>query len=215
MAINNLSSRAVFLDKDGTLVENLPYNVDPSQIQLAEGALEGLKLLHAAGYKLIVISNQSGVARGLFKESDLTGVEEHLKNVLKEAGVPLAGFYYCPHHPDGRLREYAINCMCRKPRPGMLFKAAREHQINLASSWVVGDILDDIEAGRRADCSTILLDNGNETEWSLTPYRRPHYTAPNLLDAARLIEKAGQHGGFQTLKPGTSPSAGPQAGAAV
>jgi D-glycero-D-manno-heptose 1,7-bisphosphate phosphatase len=190
MAINDLSSRAVFLDKDGTLVENVPYNVDPKQIRLVPGAIEGLKLLHAAGYKLIVVSNQSGVARGLFKESALAQVEEHLMSVLKEAGIPLSGFYYCPHHPDGRVRDYTINCMCRKPRPGMLFTAAREHQINLASSWIIGDILDDIEAGRRADCSTILIDNGNETEWSLTPYRRPHHTAHTLLEAARMIDKS-------------------------
>jgi D-glycero-D-manno-heptose 1,7-bisphosphate phosphatase len=189
MAINDLSSRAVFLDKDGTLVENVPYNVDPGQIRLTEGAVEGLKLLHSAGFKLIVVSNQSGVARGLFKESALVQVEDHLRQVLTDAGVPLDGFYYCPHHPDGRIRDYTINCMCRKPRPGMLFTAAREHKINLASSWIIGDILDDIEAGRRADLNTILLDMGNETEWTLTPYRRPHYTAKNLLEAAQIIDK--------------------------
>jgi D-glycero-D-manno-heptose 1,7-bisphosphate phosphatase len=200
MAINDLSSRAVFLDKDGTLVENVPYNVDPEKIRLAPGAVEGLKILHAAGYKLIVISNQSGVARGLFKEGDLVQVEEQLKKLLKEEGIPLSGFYYCPHHPDGRVRDYTINCMCRKPRPGMLFTAAREHQINLASSWVIGDILDDVEAGRRADCSTILLDNGNETEWSMTPYRRPHYTAPDLLEAAKIIDKASRPAQLDSFK---------------
>jgi D-glycero-D-manno-heptose 1,7-bisphosphate phosphatase len=210
MAINDLPSRAVFLDKDGTLVENVPYNVDPKKIQLTTGAIEGLKLLHSAGYILIVVSNQSGVARGLFKEGALTEVENHLRVVLQEAGIPLAGFYYCPHHPDGRLRNYSINCMCRKPRPGMLFTAAREHKINLASSWIIGDILDDIEAGRRAECNTVLLDNGNETEWTLTPYRRPHYTAPNLLEAARLIDKASRPSQLDNFKNLTS-----QAGASI
>jgi D-glycero-D-manno-heptose 1,7-bisphosphate phosphatase len=210
MAINDLSSRAVFLDKDGTLVENVPYNVDPAQIKLTNGAIDGLKLLHAAGYKLIIVSNQSGVARGLFKESALTAVEQHLKEILKEAGISLAGFYYCPHHPDGRMRDYTINCMCRKPRPGMLFTAAREHRINLASSWIIGDILDDIEAGRRAECNTILLDNGNETEWTLTPYRRPHYTAANLLEAARIIEKTNAPASMDKFKNMTS-----QAGASI
>lgn len=188
MAVDFLSTQAVFLDKDGTLVENVPYNVDPKQIKLVDGAIEGLKLLHKAGFKLIVVSNQSGVARGIFKESDLAMVEEHLRSLLRKAGAPLAGFYYCPHHPDGRLRDYSINCMCRKPRPGMLFKAGREHQINLAKSWLVGDILDDIEAGRRAECSTILIDNGNETEWSLDSNRRPHYTVSSFYEAACLIE---------------------------
>jgi D-glycero-D-manno-heptose 1,7-bisphosphate phosphatase len=188
MAINILTSKAVFLDKDGTLVEDVPYNVDPAKITLADGALKALKILHGEGYKLIVVSNQSGVARGIFKERELMTVEEHLKELLSKEGVPLSGFYYCPHHPDGRLRDYAVPCICRKPRPGMLFQAARDHQINLASSWIIGDILDDIEAGRRAECSTILLNNGNETEWTLTPYRRPHYTAPNLLEAAQIIK---------------------------
>lgn len=210
MAINDLSSRAVFLDKDGTLVENVPYNVDPEKISLAPGAVEGLKILHAAGYKLIVISNQSGVARGLFKEGDLVQVEEQLKKLLKAEGIPLSGFYYCPHHPDGRVRDYTVNCMCRKPRPGMLFTAAREHQINLASSWVIGDILDDVEAGRRADCSTILLDNGGETEWSMTPYRRPHYTAPDLLEAAKIIDKASRPAQLDSYK-----SMSTQAGASI
>jgi D-glycero-D-manno-heptose 1,7-bisphosphate phosphatase len=190
MAINSLSARAVFLDKDGTLIEDVPYNIDPAQISLTDGALEGLQLLHSAGFKLVVVSNQSGVARGIFKEEALTQVEQHLQKILAEAGIPLAGFYYCPHHPEGRIRDYAVNCMCRKPRPGMLFKAARDHEINLASSWLIGDILDDVEAGRRADCNTILIENGNETEWGLTsPYRKPHYTAPNLFEAARIIHK--------------------------
>jgi D-glycero-D-manno-heptose 1,7-bisphosphate phosphatase len=187
MAINNLSAKAVFLDKDGTLIKNIPYNVNPDLIELSEGAAEGLKLLHKAGFKLIVISNQSGIARGHFIESDLDAVQKKIKELLKKAGLPLSGFYYCPHHPDGVLREYSLNCMCRKPRPGMLFKAAREFNINLSSSWMVGDILDDVEAGRRADCSTILLKNGNETEWTLSPLRRPHYSVSNMLEAAQII----------------------------
>jgi D-glycero-D-manno-heptose 1,7-bisphosphate phosphatase len=192
MAVNILTTKAVFLDKDGTLVEDVPYNVDPEKIKLVDGAVEALQLLHGAGFKLVVVTNQSGVARGLFKENDLINVETHLRKILDEAGIPLTGFYYCPHHPDGHVRHYTDACICRKPRPGMLFQAARENQINLASSWMIGDILDDIEAGRRADCNTILIDNGNETEWTLTPYRRPHYTAANLHKAAEIISKEHQ-----------------------
>jgi D-glycero-D-manno-heptose 1,7-bisphosphate phosphatase len=206
MAVNILTTKAVFLDKDGTLIENVPYNVDPSKIKLAEGAAEALKLLHGEGYRLIVVSNQSGVARGLFKERDLKVVEEYLKKLLAKAGVSLSGFYYCPHHPDGRLRDYAVPCICRKPRPGMLFQAARDHEINLASSWIVGDILDDVEAGRRAECNTILLNNGNETEWTLTPYRRPHYTAPNLLEAARIIKDLQKPNSMGDMKTSSFPT---------
>lgn len=179
--------KAVFLDKDGTLVENVPYNVDPAQISLTDGAVEGLAMLHAAGYRLIVVSNQAGVAHGKFKEEQLKTVEDHLRKLLDEAAIPLAGFYYCPHHPDGKVSAYTMACFCRKPNPGLLFQAAREHNLNLAGSWIIGDILHDIEAGRRADCRTVLIDNGNETEWRLSPLRKPHTSVPNLAEAAKVI----------------------------
>ncbi|RPI30498.1 MAG: HAD family hydrolase [Chloroflexota bacterium] len=179
--------KAVFLDKDGTLIENVPYNVDPARIVLKVGALEALKQLHAAEFKIIIISNQSGVALGRFKEQDLIAVEECLRQMLASAGIPLDSFYYCPHHPDGRLAQYSTGCFCRKPSPGLLFRAAREHQLNLAASWMIGDILNDVEAGRRADCRTVLIDNGSETDWQISPLRRPHFTAANLLDAAGHI----------------------------
>jgi D-glycero-D-manno-heptose 1,7-bisphosphate phosphatase len=181
------SEPAVFLDKDGTLVDDIPFNVDPERIQLADGAPTALRRLHAAGYLLIVVSNQSGVARGYFPERALQGVEARLRGLLESAGVPLAGFYYCPHHPDGLVPCYAVACACRKPAPAMLLRAAREHGIDLSTSWMVGDILDDVEAGRAAGCRTVLLDNGNETEWELTPARLPHYRARGLVEAAGMI----------------------------
>src|SRR5512135_594119 len=98
--------RAVFLDKDGTLIVDEPYNVDPERVELLPGVLEGLQKLQAAGYRLIVVTNQSGVARGLFPGSALLGVEERLRQLLAKAGVPLAGFYYCPHHPQGIVASY-------------------------------------------------------------------------------------------------------------
>ena len=185
------SNRAVFLDKDGTLIEDVPYNVDPAHIQLTPGALEGLQALHAAGFRLIVVSNQSGVARGYFPEEALTAVESKLRELLAEAGVPLAGFYYCPHHPAGSVTAYTVACTCRKPQPGMLVQAAREHEIDLAASWLIGDILNDIEAGRTAGCRTILLDNGHETEWIVTPQRQPHYKSADLKEAAEIILSSG------------------------
>jgi histidinol-phosphate phosphatase family protein len=181
------ATRAVFLDKDGTLVEDISYNVDPKKIRLTRGAVEGLKALHANGYRLIVVSNQSGVARGLFPESALAAVERSLRRQLAAFGVPLAGFFYCPHHPEGSVARYAVACRCRKPAPGMLRRAAAQLGIDLAESWMIGDILDDIEAGRRADCRTVLIDNGNETEWRRGSRRRPDHVATDLAEAARLI----------------------------
>jgi histidinol-phosphate phosphatase family protein len=196
---------AVFLDKDGTLVVDVPYNVELERIRLTDRALEGLQALHAAGYLLIVVSNQSGVARGLFQERALKAVEAKLRMLLEEAGVPLAGFYYCPHHLDGSVERYAVDCRCRKPAAGMIEQAAREHGIDLTRSWLVGDILHDIEAGRRAGCRTVLLDVGHETEWDLTPDRVPHHTADDLAEAARLILAAGT----SSMAPGPDNAARP------
>jgi len=182
---------AVFLDKDGTLVEDVPYNVDPALIRLTRGAIEGLLTLHRAGFPLIVVSNQSGVARGLFDEAALGPVEARLRELLGAAGVPLAGFYYCPHHPDGSVARYAVACGCRKPAAGLIERAARDREIDLGSSWMVGDILHDVEAGRAASCRTILLDVGHETEWKVTPARTPDAVAPDLATAARLILEHG------------------------
>lgn len=182
-----MSNKTVFLDKDGTLIEDVPYNVDPKHIKLATGAIEGLLLLEKLGYELIVITNQSGVARGYFQESALVGVEEHLRNLLGEAGINLSGFYYCPHHPDGVVSEFAIACDCRKPAPGLLLRAACDRNIDLHASWFIGDILNDVEAGHRAGCKTILINNGNETEWELSPLRTPDFTVSDLAEAAQVI----------------------------
>jgi len=182
-----MSSKAIFLDKDGTLIEDVPYNVDPARILLAPGSREGLRLLHQMGYPLIVITNQSGIARGYFSEAALSVVEQRLRELLAEISVPLGGFYYCPHHPSGVVLDYAIECHCRKPQPGLLKTAARELGICLPQSWFIGDILNDVEAGRAAGCRTILIDNGNETEWELSCQRLPHHIVADLTEAARVI----------------------------
>lgn len=190
--------RAVFLDKDGTMIDDIPYNVAPALMTLAPGAAEGLPLLHRLGYRLVVVSNQSGVARGYFAESAIAAVEDRLRSMLAELRVPLAAFVYCPHHPEGAVAEYAIACDCRKPAPGMLLRAAREHGLDPARSWLVGDILDDVEAGRRAGCRTILIDNGNETEWVLSPGREPHHRAADLAQAAWIIAEGDPGVGLRT-----------------
>jgi D-glycero-D-manno-heptose 1,7-bisphosphate phosphatase len=179
--------KAVFLDKDGTLVENVPYNVDPDLIRLAPGAGAGLSVLRNAGYRLFVVSNQSGVARGLFPVDALEGLRRRLTELLSDAGVSLDGLYFCPHHPEGRVAEYAIECSCRKPADGLLLRAARDHGVDLRRSWMIGDILDDVEAGRRAGCRTVLIDSGNETEWVLSRDRVPDHVVRDLNEAAAVI----------------------------
>ncbi len=180
-------NKAVFLDKDGTLIQDVPYNVHPDAIWLMPGAITGLKRLHKLGYKLIVITNQAGVAHGYFSERALRQVEEHLHWLLSLAGIPLTGFYYCPHHREGALSEYAVACDCRKPEPGLILRAADDHDIDCGRSWMVGDILHDVEAGQRAGCRTILINNGGETEWQLSENRLPQFMAGNLVEVARII----------------------------
>ncbi|HWJ93800.1 MAG TPA: HAD family hydrolase [Telluria sp.] len=182
-----MAVKAIFLDKDGTLVEDIPYNVEPRRVTLSCGAGAALRLLSRLDYRFFVVSNQDGIAHGRFSEEAMDGVHDRLSDLLFRESVSLDGFYYCPHHPQGSVRRYAIECRCRKPSPGMLIKAAEEHDIDLANSWMVGDILHDVEAGNRAGCRTLLLDNGNETEWRLGPRRIPTRMAPDLYTAAVLI----------------------------
>lgn len=175
---------AVFVDKDGTLVDDVPYNVDPARLSFTPHALEALRRLAQAGFIVIVVTNQPGVALGHFDGSALQRLQAALTDRLLEAGVALSGFYACPHAPG-----YASlsSCLCRKPAPGLLLEAARCHGIDLGSSWMVGDILDDVEAGHRAGCRSILLDVGNETIWQFSALRTPVYRVPDLLAAAEAI----------------------------
>ena len=179
--------RAVFLYKDGTLVDDVPYNVDPAQVTLVPGAGEALRALKAHGFLLIVVSNQAGVALGRFSLHALAGVEQRIQELLAPSGVSIDAFYYCPHLPQAVNVRYAVRCLCRKPQPGLLRQAARDWQIDLPGSWLIGDILHDIEAGNRARCRTVLVDTGNETEWLLGSYRQPHRLALSLPQAAVAI----------------------------
>ena len=181
---------AVFLDKDGTLVEDVPYSVDPSRARLMPGSGPALRSLAAGGYRLVVVSNQSGVARGLFPEPALDVVERRLRELLHAEDVELDAFRYCPHLVTGSVRRYAIACDCRKPAPGLLLRASVDLRLDLRRSWMVGDILDDVEAGRAAGCRTILVDVGSETEWVRSPGREPDAVVGSLAAAAAAIRAA-------------------------
>ena len=148
---------ALFLDKDNTLIPDIPYNVDPALITLTPGAGEALQRLQAQGFALVVVTNQSGVARGYFDEAAVDGVYARLQDLLREYSVHLDGFFYCPHHPAGTVTAYARQCACRKPQPGLILKAARTLNLDLSRSWMIGDIAADIHAGRRAGCNTVLF----------------------------------------------------------
>lgn len=193
--------KAIFLDKDGTLIDDAPWNVAPQRITLGRGAGPALRLLARLDFRLFVVTNQAGIAFGRFRETAMQDVSERLHALLRDEQLTLDGVYYCPHHPDGHVARYATDCHCRKPMPGMLLKAAHEHGIDLRASWMIGDILHDVEAGNRAGCRTILLDNGNETEWRLGPRRIPTRMAPDLYTAAVLIAS---HGDAPHAVPGNT-----------
>ncbi|GGH01510.1 D-glycero-alpha-D-manno-heptose-1,7-bisphosphate 7-phosphatase [Mucilaginibacter phyllosphaerae] len=186
-------NKAIFLDKDGTLIPDIPYNTDPAKITLENNTVTGLKKLQDEGFKLIIISNQSGVARGYFPEHELFAVAARIEELFTRNGLTLNGFYYCPHHPEGIIPRYNIACNCRKPLPGMLLRAAADHAISLKDSWMIGDILNDAEAGNRAGCKTVLIDNGNETEWVSGPYRRPALVCKTIDEAAEGLLLTNKH----------------------
>ena len=182
-----LKRKAIFLDKDGTLIPDIPYNVNPDLITLQHGVIEGLKLLKNKGFIFVVISNQAGVAHGYFKYEELEKVEKKLNALLNKEEIYIESYYFCPHHPAGKIAQYAIACECRKPQPGMILSAAKTLNIDLDKSWMIGDILNDVEAGNRAGCKTVLLNIGNETEWIEGNFRKPTYVAADFLEAATFI----------------------------
>jgi D-glycero-D-manno-heptose 1,7-bisphosphate phosphatase len=182
---------AVFIDKDGTLVENVPYNVDPAQLRFLPGAVEALGALGQAGFALVVVTNQSGLALGRFTAGAFARLRSALRQRLHaETGITLTDFLHCPHAPGEGGRP---TCLCRKPQPGLLVRAARLHGLDLGASWIIGDTLDDVEAGRRCGCRAVLLDTGGETVWRHSPLRVPQRRTSDWADAAQHIV-AGQRG---------------------
>ncbi|MFN8472460.1 MAG: HAD family hydrolase [Anaerolineae bacterium] len=198
-------NRAVFLDRDGTLVHPRHYPTRPQELVLYDGIIPYLWRLQRAGFKLVVVTNQSGLARGLFTEADLHRMHDHLARMLERQAVHLDAIYACPHHPDGIVRELAVHCTCRKPAPGMLMQAAADHAIDLSHSWLVGDILDDVEAGNRAGTRTVLVDLGTESMPQNT-LRRPEFVARDTRHALQIIATAeglGRHAPETTYLPPT------------
>lgn len=178
--------KALFIDRDGTLVYPGHYPSRPEDLHLYEGIEQPLRVLQEAGFRLVVVTNQAGIARGYFTEAALEHMHKYLANELARLNVHVDGIYYCPHHPEGVIPELAIHCECRKPLPGMILQATQELTLNVEQSWFVGDILDDVEAGNRAGCRTILVDLGTES-LPEQPLRCPNYVARDTLHALGII----------------------------
>lgn len=194
--------RAIFLDRDGTLVEPRHYPSRPADLRLYDDVGHELATLRRHGFLLILITNQSGVARGYFSEADVDAMHRHLSVELAKSGVALDGIYYCPHHVDGVRPDLAFRCDCRKPGTGMLVQAAGDLDIDLSRSWFIGDILDDVEAGNRAGCTTVLVDLGTEGPPTAS-LRWPDYVSRDTVHGLRIIQavESGSHAADATYRP--------------
>jgi D-glycero-D-manno-heptose 1,7-bisphosphate phosphatase len=155
---------AVFLDRDGTINEEVGYLDRPEKLKLIPGAAEAIRLINASGMKAVVVTNQSGVARGFFDEVVVRAVHARLRELLLAEGGFLDGIYFCPHHPTEGRGRYLLSCDCRKPAPGMLIRAAAELNLDPAGSYMVGDTLNDIEAGERVGTRGVLVQTGYGAE---------------------------------------------------
>ncbi len=152
-----MTTAAIFLDRDGTVIEDIGYIAQPGDVKLTRGCVEALSKFCAAGYQLVIVSNQSGVARGMFDESAVQQINRALEDLLSGQGIKLAGVYYCPFLAEGSEQQYKKDSDLRKPSPGMLLQAAQELDIDLSVSWMIGDTAEDVQAGKAAGCKTILL----------------------------------------------------------
>jgi D-glycero-D-manno-heptose 1,7-bisphosphate phosphatase len=180
--------KAVFVDRDGTLNVNTGYVGDPALVTLVPGAGDGVRLLAQAGYAVVVISNQSGIARGYFSEAAADAVDARVRELLSAQGAPIAAMYRCPHWPPERRPSGVPECECRKPKPGLLLRAAADLEIALDRSWMIGDRLLDMQAGYAAGCRCVFVPGVPPHEpaedLALAP---PQYRARDLADAARFI----------------------------
>jgi D-glycero-D-manno-heptose 1,7-bisphosphate phosphatase len=181
-------NRAVFLDRDGVITREPPvYAHKPEQLNILPSAAAAIRLLKENGYKVIVVSNQAGIAKGYYREEDTEIFNRLMREELAQTGAYLDGIYYCPHHPEATVPEYKKKCACRKPEPGMLLKAAAEMDIALKQSFLVGDKMSDIEAGKRVGCYNIAVRSGaNPAEFDGREAEYDHIT-DDLIAAARHI----------------------------
>jgi D-glycero-D-manno-heptose 1,7-bisphosphate phosphatase len=187
-------SRAVFLDRDGVLIEDVPLMTDCQDIKVIAGVAQALCRLSTTGFKLIVVTNQAIVARGLMQESEVRAMNGRIAQLLVEDGTPeIAGFYFCPHHPNASIQAYRVKCSCRKPEPGLLLRAASDHDVDLKASFLIGDRQTDIVAGAKAGCRTVLVQTGAheapliETAVPIDTRIAPDHVCRDLREAAEWI----------------------------
>jgi D,D-heptose 1,7-bisphosphate phosphatase len=212
-----MAERAVFLDRDNTIIENDGYLGTPSLVKLLTGAATALSAIRALGYRLIVVSNQSGVARGMFTENDVEAVNQEMCRQLRDqAAAHIDASYYCPYHPESVIPEYKIDHDWRKPKPGMLYQAAADFNLDLSQCWMIGDQPRDIAAGTAVGCRTILLRDPDhpagdaDASGGAGLQVSPNFVVKTLADAARIIAREGKNPPPAAPAPtSTTPGAAP------
>jgi len=197
--MTNMKNKAIFLDRDGVINEIIyhkemgiidsPFTVE--QFKLLPNVAKAINKFHKLGYKVIIVSNQPGLAKNKFSLEIFEQMKEKMRKELKKNGAEIDAEYYCFHHPHAKVKKYKKNCDCRKPKPGMILKAAKDHNIDLLKSWMIGDGITDIQAGQTADCKIIFIGRMKCDLCKLMEDEqvKPNYIAPNLYKAALFIEK--------------------------
>lgn len=186
-----MKNKAIFLDRDGTLIKEKNYLKEISELELESDTIQSLQLLQNQGFLLIIITNQSGIGQSILTVNQFLTTQNHLIQLLAKKGIKITDFYYCPHHPKKAKGEFKKECDCRKPKPGMILKAISEHNIDPTHSYMIGDKWDDVSAGKNANLKSILVKTGYGKESSKNPLSSitPDYIAENLLDATQFILK--------------------------
>jgi D-glycero-D-manno-heptose 1,7-bisphosphate phosphatase len=174
-------NKAVFLDRDGVINEDYGYVHKIEDFHIFDEVYPALKKLRERGFKLLIITNQSGIGMGYYTEEDFFKITEHMKEKLKEKGIEIDKVYYCPHHPEGVVPEYTMKCNCRKPETGMIEEGIKDFDIDISQSFLIGDKETDIEAGKKVGLKTILVKTGRGKKYMENT--KADYIAENILDA--------------------------------
>jgi D-glycero-D-manno-heptose 1,7-bisphosphate phosphatase len=184
-----MTQPAVFLDRDGTMIEDVGYLGRFSGVRWFPYTIDAVRLLNRAGFLVCVTTNQAGVARGYYGEADVRTLHEQMAQVLAEGGARVDGWFYCPHHPHADLEAYRVACTCRKPEPGLIRQAAERWPIDLAASFVIGDKLADVEAAARAGARGVLVRTGYGEAIAQAHATVPHaaFVAADLMAAVSWV----------------------------
>lgn len=184
----NKLDKAIFLDRDGTINVDNHHVFRIDEFEFIEKTAESISIFKALGFKVIVVTNQSGVAKGLYSELDVLKLHQHINKVLSKIDVKIDAFYYCPHHPLGVIKQYSTDCDCRKPKPGMILKALSEHNIDGDKSILIGDNETDILAGKKAKIGlNYLVKSGNKIHDDIT---EADLVFESVYDVAKYLKEA-------------------------